>query len=99
MGNPVANSSGHPIAIGSSVPAYIINDDAELRFEGFTRVVSHCESYPHWYRVRFEREQVDRVRLILPPLIHNDPWLTAELLRELWRTRGLSPWTEFFPVD
>ena len=81
------------------IPVFIIAIDGEPIFEGWAQVVAACISYPHWYRVRFQHEHVDRIRLILPPSLHDDPALSCALLNELLRTRGLCPWTEFFPDD
>ena len=94
---PRSINSAHPIKIGTDVAAFIIADDGEPTFEGRARIVSPCISHPHWYQVRFQFEQVDRVRLIFPSSLHNDPALSCALLREFLRTRGLSPFDEFFP--
>ena len=89
--------SAHPIKIGTNVAVFIIADDGEPMFEGWARIVSACISYGHWYRVRFQLEQVDRIRLIFPPSLHDDPAPSCALQREFLRTRGLSPFDEFFP--
>lgn len=99
--HPVGESGvhGHPVKVGSKVPVFIIADDGEPTFEGLAHIVAPCISYPHWYRVRFQHERVDRVRLVLPPSLHDDPILSCALLSEFLRTRGLSPFDEFFPGD
>jgi hypothetical protein len=94
-----AGVHGHPATVGARLPVFITTEDSKPTFEGWAHIVSACASYPHWYRVRFEHEQVDRIRLVLPPSLHGDPVLGVELLRELLHTRGLCPWSEFFPPD
>jgi hypothetical protein len=93
-----SRTSAHPIKIGTDVAVFIIADDGQPIFEGWARIVSGCISYGHWYRVRFRSEQLERIRLIFPASVHDDPVLSAELLREFCRTRGLSPIDDFFPA-
>lgn len=97
---PVAESGvhGHPAKVGAKVPVFIVAENGEPIFEGWADVVSACISNPHWYRVRFQHERVDRVRLILPPSLHDDPILSCALLREFLHTGALSPFDDFFPA-
>jgi len=85
------------IEIGSVVSIFIITgDENELTFEGRATVVSVCRHDRFFFRVRFLRETVDRIRVVLPPSPHNNPALFVEAMRELIRTRGLNPWPEFW---
>ena len=90
---------GNELPAKSRVPIFVVRNSEGPIFEGWARIVSPCVALPHWYRVRFENEQVDRIRLVLPASLHDAPFLSAELLRELLRSGGVSPWTEFFSDD
>jgi hypothetical protein len=85
--------------IETEVAIFIVDDIGRLIFEGWASVSTPCGTYAHWYRVRFLHEKVDRIRLILPPRLQETPELFCALFCELTRTRGISPWDEFFPDD
>ena len=89
----------YEIEPGALVSIFIIEGAGELIFEGRAIVISLCRHDRFFHRVRFLSERVDRIRLVLPPSPHESPLLFTEAMRELLRTRGLSPWSDFFPDD
>jgi hypothetical protein len=89
---PVNND--HPYNVNDRVAIFII--DGSVVFEEWADVVASCISYPHWYRVRFLNEQLDRIRLVLPASLHTDPLLSCAFFSELLRTRGVLPFDDLF---
>jgi hypothetical protein len=81
---------------GRVVTVFGVTASGDVFIEGRARIEAACAA-PHYYRVRFEGEQVSRIRFIHPDSQHDPPNASAILNAFAPSNDAPTSFDDFFP--